>query len=183
MSYYCDICLRDIKKKSRYSHLKSNSHKEFEKYTHIKLPLKNIDIKDVVEILYLYLKDHKKKFYYYLSKGEFNLVFNDNQDCKYIMTYMIDSKTCISWSNYLREEIDNLKEEGFHFNYLAEMDNITLAHKRDMTYDFYLKHNTSAFEWKLNAMINKDKNLINKFPRNWRHPIIRRFGCYRNNII
>ena len=40
------------------------------------------------------------------------------------------------------------------------MDIITLAHKRDMTYDFYLKHNLSAIEWKLNAMINKDKSLI-----------------------
>ena len=57
----------------------------------------------------------------------------------------------------------------------------TLAHKRDMTYDFYLKHNMSAFEWKLSSMINKDKNLINKFSKNWRHPIITKFNCYRNN--
>ena len=63
------------------------------------------------------------------------------------------------------------------------MDNITLAHKRDMTYDFYLKHNMPAVEWKLNAMINKDKSLFNKFPRNWRYPINANFGCYRNNII
>ena len=59
------------------------------------------------------------------------------------------------------------------------MDIITLAHKRDMTDDFYLKHNMSAFEWKLNAMINKDINLINKFPRNWRHPIDSKLDCYR----
>ena len=63
------------------------------------------------------------------------------------------------------------------------MDIIPLAHKRDMTYDYYLKHNMSAFEWKLNAKINKDKNLINKFPRIWRHPINRKFDCYRNNNI
>ena len=63
------------------------------------------------------------------------------------------------------------------------MDIITLAHKRDMTYDFYLKHNMPAFERKLNAPINKDKNLIIKFPRNWRHPINIKFNCYRNNII
>ena len=31
MSYCCEICLRDIKKKSKTSHLKSKSHKEFEK--------------------------------------------------------------------------------------------------------------------------------------------------------
>ena len=64
----------------------------------------------------------------------------------------------------MREAIDSLKTEGYVFNHIAEMDIITLAHKRDMNYDFYLKHNISAFEWKLNALINKDKNLINKFP-------------------
>ena len=31
MMDYCDFCLREIKKKSKYSHLKSKSHKEFEK--------------------------------------------------------------------------------------------------------------------------------------------------------
>ena len=99
------------------------------------------------------------------------------------MTGMIDNRTSISWSNHSREAINNIKEEGYHFNHIAEMDIITLAQKRDMTYDFYLKHNMSAFEWKLNAMINKDKNLIDKFSQNWRHPINKRFDCYRNNII
>ena len=40
MTYYCDICPRDFKKKSKYSHLKSKSHKEFEKYKHIMISLK-----------------------------------------------------------------------------------------------------------------------------------------------
>ena len=38
MRYYCNICLRDIKKKSKYSHLKSKGHK-------------NVDRKDVDELL------------------------------------------------------------------------------------------------------------------------------------
>ena len=40
MSYFCEICLRDIKKKSKTSHLKSKSYKEFEKNNPITLPLK-----------------------------------------------------------------------------------------------------------------------------------------------
>ena len=95
---------------------------------------------------------------------------------------MINKRTNLSWSNYIRKAIDSLKEEGYHFNHIAEMNIITLAHKRDMTYDFFLKHNMPAFEWKLNAMINKDKNLINKFPRIWRHPNNIKIDCYRNNI-
>ena len=34
MSYYCEICLKVIKKKSKNSHLNSNSHEYFEKYKH-----------------------------------------------------------------------------------------------------------------------------------------------------
>ena len=173
MRYYCNICLGDIKKKSNYSHLKSKGHKEFAKYKHILLSLKNVDIKDVDEILYLYVKDYNKKYTQYFLKGQFKLVFN-NQDCKYLMTDMIINTTYVSWSNYIREVI-----EGCHFSHIAEMDIITLAHRRDMTYDFFLKHNMSAFEWKLNSMINKDKNLINKFPKNWRHPFNSKFNCYR----
>ena len=160
MSYYCDICLRNYKKKSKNSHIENKSHKEFEKYKQIQLSLKDVDIKDVDEILYLYKKDHNKKFNHYLLKAEFKLVFNDNQDCKYLMTDMIDIMTIISWSNYLGDAINNLKEEGYHFNHIVETDIITLAHKRGMTYDFFFKLIRSVFEWKLNAMINKDKYLI-----------------------
>ena len=178
MRYYCDICLIDIRKKSKHSHLKSKNHKEFEKYKHIILSFKNIDIKDVDEILCLYMKDYNKNYTQFFLKGQFKLVFN-NQDCKYLMTEMINNTINISWSNYLRDVSSNLKEEGYDFSHIAAMDVITLAHKRDMTYDFYLKQNMSAFEWKLNAMINKDKNLINRFPKNWRHPLNMKFNCYR----
>ena len=129
------------------------------------------------------MKDHNKKFHQYLLKGQFKLIFNNNQDCKYLITGMINNTTNISWSNYLREEIDSLKKERYHFDHIAEMDIITLANKRNLTYDFYLKHKMPAFASKLNAVINKDKSLINNFPRIWRRPINKKFNCYRNNII
>ena len=40
MRYYCDICLLDIKKKSKNSHIKSKCHKDFEKHKHIIYRLK-----------------------------------------------------------------------------------------------------------------------------------------------
>ena len=155
MRYYCNICLLDIKKKSKYSHLKSKCHKEFEKYKHMISSFKNVDMKDVDEILFLYVKDYNKKYTQYFFKVQFKLVFN-NQDCKYLMTDMLHNTINISCSNYIREAI-----EEYDFTHIAEMNIITLAHKRDMTYDFYIKHNMCAFEWKLNSMINKDKNLNN----------------------
>ena len=80
----------------------------------------------------------------------------------------------------MRDAIINLKEEGYHFNHIAEMDIITLAHKRDMTCDFYMKHNMHAVEWKLNQLINKDKNLITKLPTTWIHPLNRKCESFRD---
>ena len=83
--------------------------------------MKNVDIKDV-EIFYLYMKDRIKKFNHHLLKSQFKLVFNDNRHCEYAMTGMIDNRTFVSWWNYLREAINNLQEEGYDFNQIAEMD-------------------------------------------------------------
>ena len=49
------------------------------------------------------------------------------------MTDMIKNTTNVSLLKYLRDVISNLKEEGYDFSHIAEMDIITLAHKRDMT--------------------------------------------------
>ena len=85
----------------------------------------------------------------------------------------------ISWRNFLEEVIDDFKIKGYIFNLIEEMNIITMASKLDMTNDFYIKHNMHAVEWKLNAMINENKSLINKFNRNCRHPLNRKFGSYR----
>ena len=114
MRYYCVICLRDIKKKSKYSHLKSKSHQEFEKYKHIMSLLNNFEIKDVDEVLFLYIKDHNKKIIRYLLKGQFSLVLNNNQGCNFLFTCMNNNTTNISWSNYFREAIDSLKKKDMY---------------------------------------------------------------------
>ena len=63
--------------------------------------------------------------------------------------------------------IDDFTEKGYTFSHVAEMHIITIADKKNMSYVFYMKHNMHAVEWRLNAIINKSKSLINKFPRNW----------------
>ena len=63
------------------------------------------------------------------------------------------------------------------------MNIITVANKKDMSYDFYIKHNVRAIEWKLKAMINKNKRLIKNFIRNWRHPLKRKFESNRSQHI
>ena len=48
-----------------------------------------------------------------------------------------------------------------------------------MTYNFYMKHNMPAVEWKLNQLFNKDKNLINKLPTSWIYVLNQNFVSYR----
>ena len=79
MDYYCEVCDKYIKPKSKYKHFKSNSHKEFDKHQHIFLTKEIPNINEVDEIFYAYIIEHNRKNGYYLMKCEFILVFNDNQ--------------------------------------------------------------------------------------------------------
>ena len=84
----------------------------------------------------------------------------------------------IPWQKFLKKVIDHFRDKGHNFNHIAEI-RITIANKMDMSYDFYIKHNMHAVEWKLIAMISKDKKSIRKLDRNWRHPLNRKFESYR----
>ena len=82
----------------------------------------------------------------------------------------------ISWSNFPENVIDDFKNQACNFNHSAEINIITKANKMHMSYDFYIRHNMYSVEWNLNAMINKDKSLINNLDRNWRHLLLRKYS-------
>ena len=75
--------------------------------------------------------------------------------------------------------IDDFKDKGYTFNHIAEVPIMTIANNLDMSQDFCIRHNMCALEWILNAMINKNKSLINNFARNWRNLLNRKFESYR----
>ena len=85
----------------------------------------------------------------------------------------------IFWSSFLENLISDFKDKGYNFNHITEKSIITMANKMVMSFDFYIKHNMHAVEWKLYALVNKNKNLINKFNRNSRHPSNRKLESYR----
>ena len=91
---------------------------------------------------------------------------------------LTDKKTMVSWKIFVENAIGNLKKDGFDFSDLSQMNIIIVCNKMYMTYDCYMKHNMPAIEWKLNQLINKDKNLINKLPASWIHPLKRKFQRY-----
>ena len=134
---------------------------------------------DVDEAFHLYIIEHNKNFDYYLMKCQFSLVFNEYHYCPYVTSKLSDNRTMISWSNFSEKLFSDFKDKVFTFNHIAEMHNITLANKLDTAHDFNIKHNMNAVEWKINAMINRNKSLINKFDRNLRQPFNRKFESYR----
>ena len=85
----------------------------------------------------------------------------------------------VSWKFFVENVINNFKNEGFDFSHISQMNFIVVCNKMDMTYDYHMKHNMHDVEWKSNAMINKDKNLINKLPQYWINPLNRKCESYR----
>ena len=124
-----------------------------------------------------------KKCDYYLLKCQIKLVFKRNHFCPSVTSVLFDKITMISYSKFLGKVISGFKDKGYIFNHIAEMNIITIANKTDMLYEFYIKHNMCALEWKLNSMMNKNKILINKFNRNWRHLLHRKLESYRVLLI
>ena len=107
---------------------------------------------------FAYIFQYNNENDYYPIQCHFKFVFNDNQYSTYVKSNLFDKKTMISRQNFLNKVIDDFKDKGYNFNHIAEMKIITIANKMDMSCDFYIKHNMLAFEWKLNAMVNKNKN-------------------------
>ena len=52
MDYYCKVCSKFLKPKSKYKHNKSKTHKTFNKCKHIKLIIENPDINNVDRAFY-----------------------------------------------------------------------------------------------------------------------------------
>ena len=66
------------------------------------------------------------------------------------------------WYNVSENVTNRFKDNGWTYNPIAVMNIITTAIKPDMSFDFYNKQNMCTLERNFNAMINKDKTLINK---------------------
>ena len=85
----------------------------------------------------------------------------------------------VSWKLFVENKINDFKNDGFDFSHISQMNIIIVCNKMDRVYDFYMKHNMPAVESKLNQLILKDKNLINKLPASCIHPLNRKFKSLR----
>ena len=72
--------------------------------------------------------------------------------------------------------ISDYNNKGYTFNRIDELNDKTIADKMDTSYDFCIKHNMHAVEWKLIGLINKDNTVLNKQNRSSRLPLIRNYS-------
>ena len=179
MDYRCEVCNMFIKPKSKSKHFKSKNHKYLDKQKHIKITIDNPNIKNIDEIFYSHIIEYNNKYEFYFVRCNFKLCFINRESYGIACSNLTDNKTMVSWKNFLENKINNLKNEGYDFSHISEMNIIIVCNKMYMTYDFYMKHNMPAVEWKINQLFNKDKKLINKFPLSWIHPLNRKFKSYR----
>ena len=177
--YHCEICDMVIKPKSKSRHFKSNNHKNLAKHKHIKLTIDNPNLDDIDKIIYDYINEYDKKYGYYYIRCEFKLVFSNMEDYAVASSILKDNNTMFSWKIFVEKAINNFKKDGYNLSHIPHMNFIIVCNKSDMTYKHYLQQPKSMLEWKLNALVNRNKSLINKFPQNWKHPLNRKFEISR----
>ena len=126
MDYYCEVCDKFFKPKSKNNHFKSNTHKEFDKCKHMESTIKNPNINNIDEVSYAYIIQHNKQYDHFFIKCHFKLVFNENQYSTWIKSNLFNNETMIAWKKYLEHVIKDFKNKGNDFNHIEETNIITI---------------------------------------------------------
>ena len=62
MGYFCDVCDKSIRPKSKYKLFKSNDQNQVDRCKHIELMFENPNINNIDEIFHAYIIEHNKKY-------------------------------------------------------------------------------------------------------------------------
>ena len=80
MDYYCEVCNKFIKPKSKSKQFESNIHKNLDKHKHIKVTINNPKLDNIDKKFYTHLNEYDNKYEYYLVRCEFKLCFFKMKD-------------------------------------------------------------------------------------------------------
>ena len=135
MEYYCDVCDKTIKFKSKSKHLKSLTHNEYEKNIQQNRPLKILicltQKKQLTNISLFILR----KFDLYLVKFDFKLVFDkeiyphNNSELQRILTIFHLKRFLLLFNEFFMQR-------GYKFFHIYEMCFTTICNKRYTIYEF-----------------------------------------------
>ena len=128
------------------------------------------------KIDFLHILLNIKKFLYYLVECVCQLVFVDGRYCFYVKSKLVDNETIYSWHRFLVKPFQDFKNKGYKFSHILETNTIIFTNIRYIIYDFYIKHNMHAVDWKFNMDIAKIQQLINSLDKSVNHPLFRKYS-------
>ena len=75
----------------------------------------------------------------------------------------------------LMSKIEYFESNGHKFSHITDMNIVFITDLRNMTYEHYLKIPKPMIEWRLNAILAKNPEIIKKIT-NISHPLIRKYS-------
>ena len=168
MDYYCKLCDKSVKIKSKKKHLNSQLHKNLDKQVINRNGVENPDFIQIENILKNYARDYNKKFEFYMVICKWKIHFSN-------IVVTVKSNPCHRFN--LREfslsKIKYYERRQHTFSHISEMNILFISDLRNMTYEHYLKQPKSMLEWRLNIILAKNPELV-KILGNISHPLIRK---------
>ena len=171
MDYYCDVCGKTIKSKSK--HLQCLTHNEFEKCIRMKHTIENPDFSFIDSIFNDYITNHNKNFDINLVEYDFNLVF-DKEFNPYIKSEFQYNTTISHLKRFSLNWVEYFSERGHKFFHIYKMNFQTFSNKKYMTFECYIEQPMQMVEMNLNMIIAENPNLRNALDRSINHPLIRK---------
>ena len=142
---------------------------------YIKYTINNINLDELDKILDNHITTHNKKFNFYLIS------------CKLVIEFDNNFSENIETNYFYNKDIIGIKRNLLYNNYnfiprIYKPSNIkhttlkTINDRCNMTYEYYMNLPMSMVERRINFIIAKNPELINKFDRNKNHPLIRKYS-------
>ena len=166
MDYYCDICDKTIKSKSKL--LRSLSHIEFDKCIRTKHTIEYPDFFDMDKIFKDYITNRNKKFDLYLVRYDFQIFFDEEFYPRIQSEFQYNTKSFLL-KRFLLNWIEYFSERGHKFSQIDEMNITTVSNKRYMNYEIYIKQLMQMVELNLNMIISKNPHVITSLDRSINH--------------
>ena len=172
--FNCKVCDKSFKIKSNKKHINSLNHKSISMSIICRYRVTSPHFLDIENILKDYILDYNKKIEFYLIICKRKLHFSDT-------TVNVESNTwySVSAGYYLKDSVLSkmkyFERQGHKFSHISEMNITFISNLRNMTYEHYLQQPKSMLEWKLNAILAKNPELIKSLNRFHIHPLITKY--------
>ena len=171
--FSCKVCDKSIKIKSKKKHLSSINHKSLSMSVVNRYSITNPDYLQIENILKNYVLEYNKKVSFHLIICKWKLRFSDS-----IVSVKSNTWYSVSGGYYLRDfvlsKIKYFQSYGRKFSHISEMNITFITDLRNMTYEYYLTQPKPMVEWRLNAILAKNPELIRIF-ENTSRAIIRNY--------